>query len=131
MSLISCNQKIDNIHFVELDHRPKKAVCALRVDDITLIKFEDGSFYSSRPHRMGEFAYLPGMSGWTRGLLKALRALKVINTADINEHLAQCKRNDERTARRYSRESLMKMAAEHGFEISEEQKKKLRFDEEK
>lgn len=128
--LISCNKKINEMYFVKLDHRPKEAVCALMVQEQVIIKFKDGSFWTNRPRGIAEWVYCPGSAAWTRPLMTALRALKVINTQDIKEHMELCDARSKKSEREIARSSLKRLAQAHGFEISEEQKKKLRFDEE-
>lgn len=128
--LISINKKLDSMRFVQLDHRARRDVdSVVCIEGITVIKFTDGTFFSNCHHRMGEYAFTPSEWPWTKKLLAGLRALRVINTSDIKEHLEQCKRLEIKRTRHYARESLDRLAKDHGFKITEEQKKVLKYDE--
>lgn len=124
----SINKKIKNIRFSNLDHRPRKVCCAVKVDELVMIKFEDGTFWFSgaKPH---EYYYTQRNWWFTDKMLKALRVLKIINTDDINEHLVQCKKNDDFHNREQDRQSLERLAAANHFGISKEQWDKLKFNE--
>ncbi len=120
--------KLKKIEFTTLDHRPREVVSAVKVDDTIIIKFKDGSIYSSGS-RLNRFACPKTVYWFSDELLKGLRVLRIINTSDILNHKRTYKKWEEFNRRESDRNELERLSKRCVFNISEEQKKVLKFGE--
>lgn len=128
MSIGSIVEKIKEIRFSALDHKPRKTVAAVNIEGLILIKFEDGTIFCSG-NKADKYYYLTRSHHWTDKMLKGLRVLGIINTKDIKDHLEECKKNDAYAVREDHRNDLERLSDKCGFKISEDQRKVLKFDE--
>ncbi len=121
--IISSVKEIDDLHIDQLPAgKPLNVAKAVRIDRLTLFVTEDGRLYSDQ---LGKYAYCPGEWPWMNSLMRALHKMKVITKAQMDQHLALCECRSRARSKKHAAEYMQKLADEHGFELSDEQKSAL------
>lgn len=118
-TLISNQEAIQRIRFVNLSAAPRKADKVVMVEGIVLVKLDDGTFATNRD--LGDYAYVPGAWPWLPPVMRALRKLGAISKADMDAHLALCAAKSADRDKAWDREQVLKIAKRRGLELTAEQ----------
>lgn len=126
--IISHVKAIDELEIRQLPSKKLVRIKqAVRVGAITVLLGENRQLYCDQ---LRGYAYMPGMWPWTEPLMQALVQIGAITTAQAEEHVRRCQAISDRKDRQYHRERLASLAEQYGFEITEEQRTALRWEEE-
>lgn len=126
--LMSPVKRFEELRFIAMPAYAKSVDRAVQVNGYMLVLFKDGLLHYSGGAKLHAYAYVPGMYGWITGLTKGLLKLKVVTKDEAKEHLDWCLRCSELDTRRYDRERMIELAKRYKFRLTDDQRKKMRFD---
>jgi hypothetical protein len=110
---------VNTLHELFIHQLPAGRTVAIervvRVNRITVMVGKNGKLYCDQ---LKPFCYALGEWPFNDSLMKALVKLKVVTSAQMDDHLASCKAASVRKSKRHAKEMMERYAEEHGFKLT-------------
>jgi hypothetical protein len=120
--------RVKEISQLHIDKWPTGKVFApekvAHYDGVTVMKLKTGYRIYSTSVKDRLF-YSEGIYLFTTGMMKCLWKMKIITKEQMEEHLKNIQLREEKSARKYALEYIMKASEKYGFELTGEQYRKL------
>ena len=120
--LISIEQEIETIRFVDFPNRPKSVEKVVRIDNLIMARINSTTAATNRVNK--NFAYLPDSSRMD-DVVRGLFLLGMISESAMESHIAHCKARGDASNRRYAAERMLENAKTLGLPLTKAQMAKI------